>query len=1193
MSWFDATGLASIAKSALKEAQRTIDKALDIRDDVATAPVNTPVDTNSDDFFTAWGISQSGNIQQEKDEGADKGVKSPTINNKMATSIWGSFAGSFFDGAARDGRPRGSVESLDDSIDFGDDGFSRSKLVVQHSDDGEGSIFSNVVTPNADEDRPDISTIEPEPIPEEPTVAKKDQLRVNPNRLSLVSVESGITSSESVEIVSGGTGCTTSPESDLQSIGKSVSTSSSAGLKISESVEVLADSLTSPSSVEILPTESDYNYTEEFVSPLASPIVEDARSPDSVEVILDCDEGSLAEDSISYASFSESTSNTLLEPNVKLPKKNEQPITRGPSRGAMHLSLAQINSQLIDTQPQSTNNKDNLMECSNIIDIPQDRVLYEVQVDDEGSQSDRTVIASDSVMESSSDTSTTTESNANSFYLANMLADAMTDPISKDLSPKPNDLLDSMSIPQLEMPPRDNSPLSSESRSDLVKIGSDQTSGHTSGDENETTTSSDIEIISSPNGDSSSTQSRQSPAKLSSIKHKPGDANVDVLLGKMTYKKNKGHTRELSEASSISDDSHSTEIDRLLKRISEMTDILELREAKLIDFSRRNAELQEINNDLEHQLDIVLTKQVETADLSQVTEEYTQRLSALEKKFQQAIRDKDILRKQLEQSKQEAAARMSKSELDTLLAEKDEVINELREEGEKLSKQQLQHSNIIKKLRAKEKEHETTIKHLKDNVEDLTSETERLKRSLVAKEEVERSQIEAVHQLTSKNKKLEYDVTQLQSQLDDVSQKYETVKKSLDAAKKELVDKSKASSELYAREQMLQSLENEKRMTESQNEEIINQLEDMRFKLRQADEDYVRKEQNSRLENNELLRRLEDAERRNEELAQSVSDVSKPIVRQLEALQATHNSKLATFEKIEQKLMLRINEIQSKYQTASDAERLTREECLNMRSKLSSLETQFNTTIHQNEMLKIDVEQEKAVRTLLEQELKGQISTLEQQVIIEREKTNSLQREVSALEQQLSIEKTATEAEKRKTSMLQEQIRTERVEASGSRQSPNVTRNTSPTLSVGRLSLSESLGSSVWPLEDAPDMSPAPRFTNMFELQTMQSNLKQRDGEVQQLQWELNRREHEKNLLSNELSKLLTRVEELEEKCNKFDRLQAEFVEVQQQYDMLCQLYGEKVEQNEELKLDLLDVKELYKAQLDELLQQQKNNAAS
>jgi hypothetical protein len=52
-------------------------------------------------------------------------------------------------------------------------------------------------------------------------------------------------------------------------------------------------------------------------------------------------------------------------------------------------------------------------------------------------------------------------------------------------------------------------------------------------------------------------------------------------------------------------------------------------------------------------------------------------------------------------------------ELESLVAEKDEIIRELREEGEKLSKQQLQHSNIIKKLRAKEKETDNTVKNQK------------------------------------------------------------------------------------------------------------------------------------------------------------------------------------------------------------------------------------------------------------------------------------------------------------------------------------------------------------------------------------------------------------------------------------------------------------------------------------------------
>lgn len=89
---------------------------------------------------------------------------------------------------------------------------------------------------------------------------------------------------------------------------------------------------------------------------------------------------------------------------------------------------------------------------------------------------------------------------------------------------------------------------------------------------------------------------------------------------------------------------------------------------------------------------------------------------------------------------------------------------------------------------------------------------------------MERTQIEAVHQLTNKNKKLESEVNKLKEQLDDLTQKYETVKKSLDAAKKEVIDKNKTTSELLMREQMLESLENQKKMTESQNEEVSTKI---------------------------------------------------------------------------------------------------------------------------------------------------------------------------------------------------------------------------------------------------------------------------------------------------------------------------------------------------------------------------------
>lgn len=67
----------------------------------------------------------------------------------------------------------------------------------------------------------------------------------------------------------------------------------------------------------------------------------------------------------------------------------------------------------------------------------------------------------------------------------------------------------------------------------------------------------------------------------------------------------------------------------------------------------------------------------------------------------------------METLKKETSTRMTSSELETALKEKDEVIKELREEGEKLSKQQLNHTTIIKRLRTKEKENEQVIKILR------------------------------------------------------------------------------------------------------------------------------------------------------------------------------------------------------------------------------------------------------------------------------------------------------------------------------------------------------------------------------------------------------------------------------------------------------------------------------------------------
>lgn len=78
MSWFnqfDTAGFASLAKTALKEAQKTIDKALDLKDenDSDEVSMESEVQNNSDDQDSQQKIS------------------------KLGSSLWSSFTNSVFE----------------------------------------------------------------------------------------------------------------------------------------------------------------------------------------------------------------------------------------------------------------------------------------------------------------------------------------------------------------------------------------------------------------------------------------------------------------------------------------------------------------------------------------------------------------------------------------------------------------------------------------------------------------------------------------------------------------------------------------------------------------------------------------------------------------------------------------------------------------------------------------------------------------------------------------------------------------------------------------------------------------------------------------------------------------------------------------------------------------------------------------
>lgn len=764
MSWFDTTGLTSLAKSAFKEAQKTIDKALDIQND-GTEPEKilpkeksltdpTPTPAKEGDFFSSWGLTVSDSVVTS-DSAPSVITQSPS--KAGAPTLWGSFTGSFFETEMQkdeaEKEKNAQLEMIvDDSseVGVGDDLFSKSKLVVHGlSEDSEGSSSYSrlnsendnlVESPKTNADnspsvedcdisshKGDLSSIIKSTIGENyPINLRRLSDKQNSsylNRLSIISSESGKNSSESIEVL-----CSQSLKTTPDSEG-------SLGLKLpSSSVEILPDSLMTPSSVELLGFSNSgesHESDDEFRSPLTSPIDHevslDAKASsktttdEDIKILNelnpgnnDDDETSAAEDTISYNSISEFTAPTILDsfnivrnkevtsrksggpftndmldsvsPDKSATARNNDdfPITRAPSRNVTQFSsFSNVQLRDIAEKPSHFSN-DNVIQPN-----PNSQSSLEsYSSSNEGSWSDRTLNAEgENIMEfSNEETLVVNTSNAEkaptNLYVKGLLEDAIDDKLNdktsessyckigegseninsiwkdgtfssssqsyEEVDKASVDHLEHVTLSNIEFATREqNSPVSSEGRSgDMVKIGSEQTSGHTSGDDLETTTSSDIEIIPSPNGDYGSVYSlsRHSPAKLPN-KFKQSGNVVDFVLGKTIASKIRGHNRELSEASSQSnnsDDSHCSETERLLKRLSDMAEVLECREAKLIEISRKNIDLAENNLELKDLIENLQGKQ-DVGDVTLITEEYTQRMSNLEKKFQQAIREKVFL----------------------------------------------------------------------------------------------------------------------------------------------------------------------------------------------------------------------------------------------------------------------------------------------------------------------------------------------------------------------------------------------------------------------------------------------------------------------------------------------------------------------------------------------------------------------
>uniref|UniRef100_A0ABI7W5X3 TATA element modulatory factor 1 TATA binding domain-containing protein n=1 Tax=Felis catus TaxID=9685 RepID=A0ABI7W5X3_FELCA len=554
---------------------------------------------------------------------------------------------------------------------------------------------------------------------------------------------------------------------------------------------------------------------------------------------------------------------------------------------------------------------------------------------------------------------------------------------------------------------------------------------------------------------------------------------------------------EPHETAESKPEAHSEKED-VCKRVEFLNEKLDKREAQLLSLSKEKALLEEAYDNLK---DEMFRVKEESSSISSLKDEFTQRIAEAEKKVQLACKERDAAKKEIKSIKEELATRLNSSETSELLKEKDEQIRGLMEEGEKLSKQQLHNSNIIKKLRAKDKENENIIAKLNKKVKELEEELQHLK-----------------------------------------------------------------------------------------------QVGDLRLALQRAEQAAARREDYLRHEISELQQRLQEAENRNQELSQSVSSTTRPLLRQIENLQATLGSQTSSWEKLEKNLSDRLGESQTLLAAAVERERAATEELLANKIQMSSMESQNSLLRQENSRFQAQLESEKNKLRKLEDEnsrYQVELENLKDEYVRTLEETR---KEKTLLNSQLEMEKMKVEQERKKAVFTQEAVKEKERKPFSVSSTPTMSRSSSIS-GVDMAGLQTSFLSQDEPHDHSfGPMSVSANGNNLYDavrmgagssiIENLQSQLKLREGEITHLQLEIGNLEKTRSIMAEELVKLTNQNDELEEKVKEIPKLRTQLRDLDQRYNTILQMYGEKAEEAEELRLDLEDVKNMYKTQIDELLRQ-------
>ncbi|KAG7379771.1 hypothetical protein PHYBOEH_011761 [Phytophthora boehmeriae] len=557
--------------------------------------------------------------------------------------------------------------------------------------------------------------------------------------------------------------------------------------------------------------------------------------------------------------------------------------------------------------------------------------------------------------------------------------------------------------------------------------------------------------------------------------------------------------------------------------------------------------------------------------------------------------------------------------LQVALAEKEEKLSALLDEGQALSIKQAQYEQRLRSLRKEKDELEERALKSQSQYDAAVVEVKDLSVKLKAAEDEKTRLTRENRQLTTSTDASATKVEKAEQEARVATQQLEKLQAQVEQLTLDVTRKSEKIESLKAATQSNETLNVEKA-------ELQQMLHFLQENVRDLEQEAARREEMARTEIADLKRKWQDAVARVDMLGQSVSDATQPLLRQIHALQEDQRARQDCWKSTEESLKTQLEEAAKQQQAVEQDKLVIEQQTHDLQRKLEEVELQL--TQKQKELTRsLDVVESAKAEA---RELRGQADALQidlEQARHQRDAEVEAKQNLSArlesaerFSKQLEVSVTTTaeleEAREREAQLRQdlewhqqELLRLKAMPQAQIASAPLSTGSSSSPHHYVRRSFDgdknngdeNSLSSEASILKTTLETSMSDSLgsndanTSVLGFSQLQQRLRLREGENRMLKQQLESLEARQKQTTDEIVRLSTRNALLESGEAEREQTQLELAKLQQHQVVLLELFGEKEEQVEELQAEVSELKAFYRKQLDTLAthneQQQKQQA--